>query len=99
MPQKTRREKERAAQRRETGQYKRPIVPAPIEMPAPDNSLGVTTTLPTASTRKSSNAVAMPTRAGADFNYSYVFADLRRIAVLAILCFGIMIVLALVLKA
>lgn len=100
MPQKTRREKERAAQRRESGQYRRPIAPAPIELPAPERSVGVTTT-PAASARRNAGTAPMPSLphdSSSDFNYSYVYGDLRRILILAVLCFGAMIVLTFVLR-
>lgn len=95
MPQKTRREKERAAARRQSGQYKAPPMPAPIAMPAPDAEFGVTTSMPSAATARAAAAPhhAMPISADSDFDYSYVYADLRRIAILAALCFGIMIAL------
>lgn len=92
MPQKTRREKERAATRRETGQYKAPTPAAPIEMPAPDAEFRLTTSVPSATTALGAAAPhhSMPISADSDFDYSYVYADLRRIAILAVLCFGIM---------
>lgn len=92
MPQKTRREKERAASRRETGQYKAPPPSAPIEMPAPDAQFGLTTSMPSATTARATATPhhAMPISADSDFDYSYVYADLRRIAILAVICFGIM---------
>jgi hypothetical protein len=97
MPQKTRREKERAAQRRETGQYRAPIAPPPIETTAPDRTTGLTRTAPSAA-RQTAATPMIPRSADAEFNYSYVYADLRRIAILAVLCFGIMIALAFVLS-
>lgn len=36
MPQKSRSQKERAAAKRESGQYKAPVAPAPIETEAPN---------------------------------------------------------------
>jgi len=99
MPQKTRREKERATARRESGQYKAPPAPAPIAMPAPDAEFGITTSMPAATTaRAAAPHHAMPVSADSDFDYSYVYADLRRIAILAALCFGIMFVLYFVLE-
>lgn len=99
MPQKSRRDKERAAARRESGQYRAPVAPAPIEMPAPDAEFGLTTSMPAATARRAAPAHhAMPVSADSDFDYSYVYADLRRIALLAVLCFGIMIALAFVLR-
>ncbi len=99
MPQKTRKEKERAAQRRMTGQYKMPVAPPPIEQPRPESNLGVTTTAPSAAVRRGASTHAMPVNAESEFDYSYVYADLRRIALLAVLCFGIMVVLAFVLQS
>ena len=100
MPQKTRREKERAAARRESGQYQVPRPSMPIEMPAPDADFGVTTTMPAATAARAAAAPhhVIPVSAESDFDYSYVYADLRRIAILAALCFGIMIVLYFVLE-
>ncbi len=97
MPQKTRREKERAAQRRAAGQIRTPIAPAPIELPAKESEMGVTIAPPRPTTRRAPSAPMMPQSMSTEFNYSYVFADLRRIALLAVLCFGLMIVLAFVL--
>lgn len=100
MPQKTRREKERAAARREAGQFQPPRPSMPIEMPAPDADFGITTSMPSATTARATTAPhhAMPISADSDFDYSYVYADLRRIAILAALCFGIMFVLYFVLE-
>lgn len=99
MPQKTRREKERAAARRESGQYKTPPPSAPIEMPAPDAEFGITTSMPSAAVAHAAAPHhAMPISADSDFDYSYVYADLRRIAILAVLCFGIMFALFFVLN-
>ncbi len=100
MPQKTRREKERAAARRESGQYKVPTPAPPIEMPAPNAEYGITTSKPTAATARAAAAPhhAIPVSADSDFDYSYVYADLRRIGILAALCFGAMVVLYFVLE-
>jgi len=100
MPQKTRREKERAAARREAGQFQAPHPTLPIEMPAPTADYGVTTNLPAATPARATTAPhhAIPVSADSDFDYSYVYADLRRIAILATLCFGIMVVLYFVLE-
>ena len=100
MPQKTRREKERAAARRESGQFQAPHPTLPIETPAPDAEFGITTSMPAATTARAAAAPhhAMPVSADSDFDYSYVYADLRRIAILAALCFGIMFVLYFVLN-
>jgi len=96
MPQKTRREKERAAQRRASGQVRMPVAPPPIETPARESEMGVTIPPPRTPTRRAPSTPIMPPSMSTEFNYSYVFADLRRIALLAVLCFGIMIVLAFV---
>lgn len=98
MPQKTRSQKERAAARRESAQFRRPIAPAPIETEAPDTDAGMMLNVPSAPKRRVATTPVMPRNVEAEFNYSYVYADLRRIALLAIMCFGIMIVLAFVLK-
>jgi|SRR5581483_10428384 hypothetical protein len=98
MPQKSRREKERAAARRQSGKYKMPVAPAPIEMPKPDAELGLTTSMPATLRGTTAPHHAVPINADSDFDYSYVYADLRRIALLAILCFGAMFVLAFVLN-
>jgi hypothetical protein len=99
MPQKTRREKERAAARRESGQYRVPPPSAPIEMPAPDAEFGITTSMPSATAaRAAAPHHALPISADSDFDYGYVYADLRRIAILAVLCFGIMFALYFVLN-
>lgn len=98
MPQKTRSQKERAAARRESGQFKRPIAPAPIETEVPDRDMSVMPNVPSAPRRRVANIAAVPRSTEMEFNYSYVYADLRRIALLALLCFGIMIVLAFVLR-
>jgi hypothetical protein len=63
-------------------------------MPAPDAEFGLTTSMPSAAVSRTTPAHAIPLSADSDFNYSYVYADLRRIAVLAALCFGIMLALA-----
>ncbi|TAH49639.1 MAG: hypothetical protein EYC68_17150 [Chloroflexota bacterium] len=94
MPQKSRSQKERAAAKRESGQYKAPVAPAPIETEAPNADSGLTLNVPSAPTRRSANAAALAHNAEPHFDYSYVYADLRRIALLAILCFGIMIAAA-----
>lgn len=96
MPQKTRSQKERAAARRESGQYKRPIAPAPIETEAPEADSGLTINVPSAPRRRSPTAPMLPRGSEAEFNYSYVYSDLRRIAILAVLCFGVMIALSFV---
>lgn len=100
MPQKTRKEKERAAQRRASGQMRAPIAPPPVELTAPETERGFRTTAPAAALRRSPSAAAvvLPHSADAEFNYSYVFADLRRIGVLALLCFGIMLALTFFLR-
>lgn len=98
MPQKTRREKERAAQRRAMGQYRAPVAPPPMETPAPDAEFGLTTSMPSAAARRGRAQHAIPASAESDFDYGYVYADLRRIALLAVLCFGIMVALAFVLN-
>lgn len=98
MPQKTRREKERAAARRAGGQYRGPVAPPPIEAPAPDAEYGLSTSMPAAGAVAKTPHHAMPISADSDFDYSYVYADLRRIALLAVLCFGIMFVLAFILN-
>lgn len=98
MPQKTRSQKERAAARREAGQYKRPIAPAPIETEAPEKDTSMMLNVPSAPRRRVTNIAPAPRSTEMEFNYSYVYADLRRIALLALLCFGIMIVLAFVLR-
>src|SRR5262245_55626113 len=97
MPQKSRTQKERAAARRETGQYKAPIAPAPIEESA-DNVSSMDIQVPSKPTRRSNAAMATTYSADQEFDYSYVYSDLRRIAVLAVLCFGIMIALAFLLR-
>ncbi len=97
MPQKTRSQKERAAARREAGQFKRPIAPAPIETETDVADSGLALKVPPAPKRRVANAVVMPLTE-ADFDYSYVYADLRRIGLLALLCFGVMIALAFVVR-
>lgn len=98
MPQKTRSQKERAAARRETGLARKPIAPAPIETEAPDRDMGMMLNTPGAPARRVSNATVLPRGADAEFNYSYVYADLRRIALLAVVCLAIMVALAFVLR-
>ena len=99
MPQKSRTQKERAAARRDSGQMRRPVAPAPISLEAPENNSGVQVRVPSAPARRTPTVMtALPHSAEADFNYSYVYSDLRRIALLAIMCFGIMVVLAFVLN-
>ncbi len=98
MPQKTRREKERAAARRESGQYKAPAMPAPIEMPAPSAEYGITTNKPPSARAAAAPHHSIPVNAESDFDYSYVYADLRRIAILALICFGVMFALYFVLN-
>lgn len=98
MPQKTRSQKERAAARRDSGQLPRPIAPAPIELEAPDSDSGLNLRVPSAPVRRTATAVALPHSAEGDFDYSYVYTDLRRIGLLAVLCFGIMIALSFVLR-
>ncbi len=96
MPQKTRREKERAAARRSTSKV---VSPTPIEMPAPDAEFGLTSSMPApTAVQAAAPHHAIPMNAESDFDYSYVYADLRRIAILAALCFAIMIGLAFVLN-
>ena len=99
MPQKSRTQKERAAMRRDSGQMRRPVAPAPIELEAPARDSSVQLKTPSTPTRRSAALLtALPHSAEGDFNYSYVYADLRRIALLALLCFGIMLVLAFVVR-
>lgn len=99
MPQKSRIQKERAAARRDSNPMRRPVAPAPIELTAPDTDSGLRLNIPKAPARRVPNAVAiLPHSSDAEFNYSYVYSDLRRIALLAVLCFGIMIALALVVR-
>ena len=99
MPQKSRRDKERAAARRSAGQTNATVAPAAIEMPAPDADFGLTTSMPSAAaTTRAQPHHMIPSSADSDFDYSYVYADLRRIAILAVLCFGIMFVLYFVLN-
>lgn len=100
MPQKTRKEKERAAMRRGMGQIKTPVAPAPIEMPLADREMRISRSLPSPAARRLANPpMAQPQPAlNSEFNYSYVYSDLRRIALLAVLCFGIMIALVFVLN-
>lgn len=97
MPQKTRSQKERAAARRET-QVKGSVAPAPIEMESEITDSGLNINVPAAPQRRAANAVAMPQNATAEFDYSYVYSDLRRIALLAVLCLGIMTALAFALR-
>jgi hypothetical protein len=100
MPQKSRTQKERAATRRDSGQMRRPVAPAPIELEASTKDSGVQLKMPSTPARRAAALLtALPHSAEADFNYSYVYSDLRRIALLAALCFGIMLVLAFVIKA
>jgi hypothetical protein len=96
MPQKTKSQKERAAARRASGQFKRPVAPAPIELEAPERDTSMRLQVPSAPARRAANAAVLPRGSEADFDYSYVYADLRRIALLAILCFAIMIALVFV---
>ncbi len=98
MPQKTRSQKERAAARRESGQFKRPIAPAPIELEAPDVDTGLTLNVPSAPKRRVSNAAAMAYNPQTEFDYSYVYSDLRRIGLLALVCFAVMVALAFVIR-
>lgn len=98
MPQKSRKEKERTSERREAGQIKAPVAPAPIEMGTTNPDTGLTLQVPAKPTRRAGVSAVVPRGAEAEFDYSYVYADLRRIAILAVLCFGIMFVLAFVLK-
>lgn len=99
MPQKSRSQKERAAARRESGQVKAPVAPAPIELQAPESDSGVIITpAPKPGTRRLSNTAALARNNEAEFNYSYVYSDLRRIALLAVLCFGVMFALAFVVR-
>jgi len=98
MPQKTRKEKERTAQRRESGQLKTPVAPAPIEVETVNPDTGMTLKVPGTPTRRAGIAAVVPRGADAEFDYSYVYTDLRRIAILAVLCFGIMFALAFILR-
>lgn len=99
MPQKSRSQKERAAARREAGPARRPIASAPIELEAPETNAGMMLNVPPAAPRRVANVVTMlPRGAEAEFNYSYVYSDLRRIALLAILCFAVMVALAFVFR-
>jgi hypothetical protein len=98
MPQKTRSQKERAAARREAGQSRTRVAPAPIETQVPESDSGLMINVPSAPKRRVSNAAAVARLSEVEFNYSYVYADLRRILLLAVLCFGIMIALAFVLN-
>ena len=96
MPQKSRTQKERAAARRDSGQMRRPVAPAPIELQSAGSDSGVQVRVPSAPARRGASTTVLPHSAEAEFDYSYVYSDLRRIAVLAALCFGIMIALAFV---
>ncbi|MCC7163330.1 MAG: hypothetical protein IT331_12620 [Anaerolineae bacterium] len=98
MPQKTRSQKERAAARRESGQIKTPAAPAPIELSKPETGTGYDIKVPPAPTQRLGSTAALAKNNEAEFNYSYVYSDLRRIGLLAILCFGVMIALAFVLR-
>lgn len=98
MPQKSRSQKERAAARRESGQVKAPVAPAPIELQTTETGSGIALNVPPPTTRKLSTTATLARNNEAEFDYSYVYADLRRIGLLAILCFGIMAVLAFVLR-
>lgn len=99
MPQKSRTQKERAAARRDSGMARRPVAPAPIELEAANTDSGLRLNVPKPAMRRVSNATTvLPHSAQAEFNYSYVYSDLRRIAILAVLCFGVMIALAFVVR-
>lgn len=97
MPQKKRSQKERAAARRETGQMKMPPLPAPIAEETENEDLGLARHVPSAPKRRPVNALTSNANAIVELDYSYVYSDLRRILLLALLCFGIMIALAFVL--
>lgn len=97
MPQKSREQKERAAARRDAGLARRPVAPAPIELEAEHTDSGLRLNVPKPARRVQNAAAVLPHSAQAEFNYGYVFSDLKRIAILAVLCFGAMIVLAFVL--
>jgi hypothetical protein len=97
MPQKSRVQKERAAARRDSGMARRPVAPAPIELEAEQTDSGLRLNVPKPARRVQNAAAVLPHSSDAEFNYSYVFADLRRIAILAVLCFGAMVALAFVL--
>ena len=90
MPQKTRKAKERAAQRRASGAYILPQA-APTVAPA-----AVTTPTAPAIEMDTVGESLTTTRAGLGYtyDYSYVKADLRRIAILAGTLFLIMFALA-----
>jgi hypothetical protein len=98
MPQKSRSQKERAAARRESGQLKSPVRPAPIEVQAPESASGYDIAVPSKPVRRLSVSATQAQSFTGEFDYSYVYADLRRIGILAVLCFGIMIVLAFLLR-
>jgi hypothetical protein len=98
MPQKTREQKERAAARRESGQMKAPVQPAPIELQAAEPSAGYDVNVPSKPVRRGNTAVAAQQVSAAEFDYSYVYSDLRRIGLLALLCFGVMIALKILLR-
>lgn len=96
MPKKTRREKERASRRRATGEWSLPEA-RPIEMPAPGtDTLVMPRTVESRAPVRTSSAVSRMLHG--DFDYSYVYSDLRRIGILAALAFGAMIVLTFILK-
>lgn len=95
MPQKSRKEKERAAQRRASGQYRIPIGPQTVEAPAPERTVGVESKTPSASSVSWAKPAAQP--GVIKYDYSYVYSDLKRIAAIAGFCLAIMVVLALVL--
>ncbi len=94
MPKKTRKAKERASQRAiPSGRYapiSRTIEPSDQEFTAAPASAPVRST-PVVSSRAVSSAARASTPITVD--YGYVFRDLRRIAILAVLFFGIMFVL------
>lgn len=89
MPQKSRKAKERATRRRAAGLRTRPM-PQPMASPAPDVE-----PKPAPAPERQIARQSAPTF---QYDYSYVFADLRRIALLSGLSFGIMILLALIIR-
>ncbi len=87
MPKKTRKAKIRAARRPVASGY---ITPSPVQTPA-----AVQTQTPTAvsTPRTPLNNAASRSIPVVSTDYTYVFRDLRRIALLAIFFFGVMFVL------
>ncbi len=98
MPQKSRAQKERATARRDSGQVKAPPLPAPIEEQVPEAAGGYNIAVPAKATRRLSSTATQAQNFTGEFDYSYVYADLRRIGILAVVCFGIMIALSFVLQ-